>query len=634
MEDAPVKILIIDDDKDDYVIIKSYLSKIEFASYSVDWEGTFTDGLERIKTDSHDIYLVDYRLNASQGTGLDLISLAIENGCDKPLVLLTGQEDRRIDVRAVKVGASDYLVKGELTPTILERSIRYSIERNATQIELRQAKEAAEKANQSKSQFLSDVSHEIRNPMNAILGLTELLKEEIEDPIQKDRLKSIGISGQLLLKIINDVLDFSKIEAGKLEIQKAYINFRSFIEESVMVFNPTARDKSLEYIVEVDDAIPVSVNLDETRTRQILLNLLSNAFKFTEKGFVKITARFKKDAEGNQLIISVHDSGIGIPKVEVDKVFLPFEQRRGQSQKEFGGTGLGLAISQKFARLMGGNIEVANGGDSGGSVFTLILNNVETREEIDPLTQVPAVINPKTVRFKPSTILIAEDVDINRDLIKAYLKLQGIDTVEAVNGLDCVEIARKIKPDLILMDIKMPVMDGFEATRKIKSDPELAHIPIIAVTAFAMKHEGEQINKLCDGYLRKPLSRGSLLNEIAKHISFTDSSTPVEKNNSTPPDEIWKKGSFDDSGLTKKNQSLYQTLKEQVLPKVTNPELLSVGDMTAIANEIGELARKYENQSLQQWAELLLRTIMSYNAHESEKRFTEFPQIIESLKSR
>ncbi len=386
--------------------------------------------------------------------------------------------------------------------------------------ELRLAGQKAEVANQAKSDFLAHMSHEIRQPLTVVLGFSEILSLEEEDAKKRSFLQSIQSSGQSLLSLVDDVLDLSKIEAGKMELRHSSVSMRGLFEEMSTIFRHRITDKGVDFNVTVDSSIPESLLLDETRLRQILINLIGNAVKFTDKGFINLSCHAVEGAPGAQgqiaLIIEVADSGHGIGKEDQERVFGDFEQVMGD-KSQVKGTGLGLAITKRIVELMDGSISVESE-EGKGAAFRIELKRVEvTTKE----TEKERGFDPNELEFAPARVLIADDIEYNRDLIAAYLRPYNFEICFAENGKVAIEQAREHAPDLILMDLRMPEMDGYEASKRLKEESWGKGIPIIAVTASGMVQDRESISQQFDGYLAKPLSQFMLINEINKFLKAT-----------------------------------------------------------------------------------------------------------------
>lgn len=393
-----------------------------------------------------------------------------------------------------------------------------SIKRRSYAFELMEARIKAEEANRAKSEFLANMSHEIRTPMNAILGFTEILQETVTDRTALAHLDTIQQSGRSLLFLINDLLDLSKIEAGRLNLEPTSVDIRGLIQGIVQLFEVQVRGRDLELRIAVADAVPSHLVLDELRLRQILVNLVGNAIKFTPRGSVEI--RVDSDITDPEekihtLRLDVVDTGIGIAKDDLGHIFESFNQASFGENRKFGGTGLGLSISRKLASLMNGDLSVSSQMGK-GSTFTLVLRQVPVGEIL--ITAEVQDESGSDIRFAPCRIVVVDDVDINIRLVASFLKGHPVEIVSAWDGLSGIEKVRSTHPDAVLMDIRMPKMNGIDATRRLRTDEQTASIPILAFTASMMTHEIEEHGDLFNGFLLKPIRKGDLIRILAGYL--------------------------------------------------------------------------------------------------------------------
>jgi signal transduction histidine kinase/ActR/RegA family two-component response regulator len=407
---------------------------------------------------------------------------------------------------------------------LTERSIRHSLEADAANERLQRAKEEADAASLAKSQFLATMSHEIRTPMNGVLGALELLRESDLDRRQRRLVRTAAASGESLMDILNDVLDHSKIEAGKLALSPSPASLHAVLASSAALFRANAARRDLLVELDIGEAVPDGVLIDAQRLKQVLLNLVGNAVKFTERGGVRLRAFRRPGPDGRARVrFEVRDTGIGIPPDGVATLFQPFHQVDGSQRRLRGGTGLGLAISQRIVQAMGGQIRVVS--EVGrGSAFWFELD-LQTVPDWTPAPPADSRLGDlPTTAHDPlqGTVLLVEDNTVNRMIGAEMLRGFGLSVLEAEDGRAAVDLVAEHAVDLVLMDIQMPVMDGYAATQALREREarlRLPRVPIVALTANAFDEDAvHSMAAGMDGHLAKPYSRDQLRELLVRWI--------------------------------------------------------------------------------------------------------------------
>jgi len=424
-------------------------------------------------------------------------------------------------ILGLSLGLLHFRANFSITKSRLEQMAAVERERKAAEAAREAALAEAVGLARQRSQFLAQMSHELRTPLNAIIGYAQLLRRDTQklSEQQATGLATIHESGQHLLTLINDILDLARVEAGRLVLHPAAVHLDAFLQIVVDIMRVKAEEKGLAFKYELSRDLPTAVAIDETRLRQVLLNLLGNAVKFTDSGTVSLRVFPAPGGGGDattQLRFEVADSGIGMSAQQRARLFQPFEQVADMRRRE-GGTGLGLAISQQLVRLMGGNIEVVSEPGK-GSTFSFELA-VQVADSSPTIRRSPhTIVGYKGERRR---LLIVDDVSQNRAMLVDLLHAVGFVVAAASNGLECLVLLDSFKPDLILMDVMMPIIDGNETTRRIRRMPQWSSVPIIAVTASASpEDEVKCLEAGADGFLAKPVDHDELLRAIGNHLSL------------------------------------------------------------------------------------------------------------------
>jgi len=500
------RILVVDDEP---VNIQVLLNLLSVQNYSVTKAYNGPEALDMFDKGEHfDLVLLDIMMPKMSGYDVCRLLRARYSLSDLPIIMLTAKNQIQDVVYGFQAGANDYIQKPFDKEELLARI--------KTLLELKDAMEAATIANKAKSLFLSNMSHELRTPLNAVVGLTELLLRTPLNTRQKDYTERMKQSSASLLGIINNILDYSDVDAGKMKLYCSAFSVRPMVNELAKYFRERNFKSDVVLHVEMDSSLPSSLAGDPVRLKQVLFNLIDNAYKFTEKGTITVRSTVVRRDDPNNVMVSfaVEDTGIGMSREQIDEVFAAFTQADNSPSRKYGGVGIGLAITREIVRLMGGTITVS--GEAGkGTTFTFSCpfqvpegNSVPQEPEVSPTVQGDSHDGLRGMR-----VLLVEDNKVNAMIAAELMRAVGIDVTIAVNGADALDrLGETVKPqgklafDLILMDLQMPVMDGYEATKIIKETPEYKDIPVFALTAHAFTEERDRCFALgMQAHLTKPI---------------------------------------------------------------------------------------------------------------------------------
>lgn len=485
-------------------------------------------------------------------------------------------------------------------------------------------RQKAETANKAKSEFLANMSHEIRTPMNAILGFSEALYHQLDSVQHQKMIKSILNSGNLLMTLLNDILDLSKIEAGKLDIVLLPLDLNAQLQEIVLLFQNKAQKKGLDFNVEIASDFPDTIVHDEIRIKQVLFNLVGNAIKFTHQGSVTIkVAFFPYNKNYGRLEIAVEDTGIGIPESQQEIIFEAFRQQAGQSNRQYGGTGLGLAISKRLVEKMKGTISVTSKVGK-GSVFSVVLPDVEVKKGIRR-KEVPGDI--PDLYFENANILVVDDFASNIEAVESLLLSTGITVTAAENGEMALDILKYLHPDLILLDMRMPGIDGYEVARRIKADPAKKHIPLIAFTASVFSSDKIENSSDFDGVLYKPVNRAELLRELSEFLKHS----VVAQSNELPVESI--ASVVISSDILPRIPEILSALENRFLPQwETIKDSLVLFKIEPFGDDLLAFAKEYGFDYLIRYATKLKEDIELIDLDLLKNDMNEFPKIITTIR--
>ena len=521
MNQKKPRILIIDDMVSDIELISEMLKK---KKYHIASAKNGVTAIAKAKANKFDLILLDVVLPDMNGYEICKHLKKHPSTKDLPIIFITVKSDYQSLLKGFEVGAVDYITKPFNELELLAR-VNTHLELKFSREELKKAKEYAERSDKLKSAFLSNMSHEIRTPMNAIIGFSELLLiSDLTDKQKKEYVDIIINNGNVLIDLIDDIIEISKIEAGEIKIEETDCPVNKILSELFISFNNEKNKLGKKDITikvnKANDTPDFSIKSDPLRFRQILSNLIGNALKFTETGTIEFGYTFIKDdeidKENNFIRFYVKDTGIGIPKDKLKIIFNRFMQADYSNTRQYNGTGLGLAISKNLLSLLGGDICVDSTVGKGSTFyFTLpykpaksVAGHIEIQDTLK-----------ENYNWENKTILIVEDVSTVNLFLKKVLQRTKARTISAENGLEAVKLFKEKKQDidLILMDLQMPVMDGFMAAKKIRQLDK--KVPIIAQTVLTLKEEQNKASEVgCNDYITKPIKANELLVLISKYL--------------------------------------------------------------------------------------------------------------------
>jgi len=522
-----IRVLLVEDDEDDYFLTADYLARCKEPRFKLTWVTNSRDALHALQQKSFDICLLDFILGHENA--IDVLEHFKERGIAIPVVILTGQSDTKVDEMVMRAGAADYLTKSEVETPRFMRTMRYAMVRREIENE-RVERHKMEQRNKAKDKFLAHLGHELRTPLTSILGYTELLLDDTQNERLHPELSIIHNNGKHLLNLLNDLLDMSRIMANKLDLSLKLFNLSSFMTDVHSLMKLAAKDKGLQMKLESPAPVPEMIRSDTTRLRQVLINLISNAVKFTDTGSITVSVEPHLPTAPNAkelLLFKVQDTGIGMPPDKLDSIFQPFEQIEDVMRANHGGAGLGLAISRELVAKMGGDIHVTSTFGK-GSIFSFTIDPGEvTQQPRDFLDiEAPRVHEANTLNLHVSgRVLIVDDLREIRRLTGHLVSQCHANVAYAENGVKALEAVLMAEQDdrpfhLVLMDIHMPVMNGIDALKAMRRHN--CNVAVVAITAASRK--GLKQSLLDEGFddvIGKPIDKTELAQTLDKYLIRT-----------------------------------------------------------------------------------------------------------------
>jgi signal transduction histidine kinase len=520
MDSHSIRVLVIEDDEDDYLLARKQLSQTGGKQFALDWVNTYEAGLEGLCRGGHDVYLLDYQLGAR--TGLELLREAAARGCRGPVILLAGHGNREVDLGALEAGAADHLVKGRFDAATLERSIRYALERWRVAEALRKTRDELEsqlaertralaeanarlaESDRRRDEFLATLAHELRNPLTPILNGLHLLRLPDGDGWSRERVRQM-MERQVwhLARLVDDLLDVARITRGQMPLKRERLDLAAVVRTAAEDGRAAVEQAGLRLTVEVPGA-PVRVQADATRVAQIVTNLLDNAAKFTQRGG-SVAVRVGVDAERRQAVLAVRDTGVGIAREMLPRLFAAFSQADRSIDRTKGGLGLGLALVRGLAALHGGSAEAHSEGPGRGAEFVVRL---PLEGEAPAANEAGGGAATAGGRLR---VLVVEDNRDAAESMRMLLELYGHEARVAYTGPEGVTAARQWRPEVILCDIGLPGLDGYGVAREVRRDPTLARTRLIAVTGYGQDEDRRRAAEAgFERHLTKPVEPDAL----------------------------------------------------------------------------------------------------------------------------
>jgi two-component system, sensor histidine kinase len=557
VESHPIRVLLVDDDEDDCFLTRDLLSEVPGNPFQLQWINDYRTALQEMRDNNHDVYLLDYRLG--KDNGLELLREAVEGGCKGPAILMTGQGDRGVDIEAMRAGAADYLTKGQINAAILERSIRYAIERQRDREALRLARDALEvrveertaalgeanralqaeisdrrrleqelrlrveqlaDADQRKDEFLALLAHELRNPLAPIRnGLHIMRVTHTNGPSAERVIHLMEQEVRNLTHLVDDLLDVSRITCGKIHLRKESTDLAAVVIHAVEAVRPLTEAQHHELTVSLPTE-PVHLLADPTRLEQVLCNLLNNAAKYTEQGGHIHLAVARR---GHEVIVRVRDTGVGIPADLLPRIFDLFAQADRSLARAQGGLGIGLTLVKKLVEMMGGSVQAKSDGPGKGSVFTVrlpVLSEVAPEEPERPAEELQPT-------GRPLRVLVVEDIESVAEMLVLLLKLWGHDVRSVHDGPTALVAAKTYRPDVIFLDIGLPGMNGYEVARQLRQEASGKRPLIAALTGYGQE-EDRRLSREAgfDHHMVKPIDPNALEAFLAAAESLREASVP------------------------------------------------------------------------------------------------------------